>query len=191
MSADHDREKPLEWRDFEVELGALAPTADKINRDELMYRAGWEAHASTQALPKPAEHSGWLNSARWKLSTAALLLLAATLATVLVIRAPEVHLVYIKSPPNPMVETKTQQTTIAPQIATEDSQVVMHSISPDSPSPGRVLLPTGRDYLSLRGRVLAFGADVLPLPSAEPLPPENAATVDSRYGTLIGQLLGG
>ena len=97
-----------EVRAVEQSLRGLAPANTGVNRDRLMYEAGWAAcEAATQraaAAPRPAAAvaSGKRDSDRWfwPATSAALLLVSATLAAVLITREPEKQIVYAYvSPP--------------------------------------------------------------------------------------------
>ena len=181
MNSDRPSDLPPELKSLAADLAALAPSGGGVNRDELMYRAGWEACAATS----PAVHSVRQRAARWlwPLSTAALVLVATTLGVALATREPAVQIVYVEKPPSG-IETERQMVS-----ATE--HVVLTRQSLLSPS-GMTKRPagTGHDYLSLRERILAFGVDRLPATSDEPLQ-DVTPLRDSRYGALIGELRGG
>jgi hypothetical protein len=163
-------EIPFDLKAFEAQLGALAPAAGAIARDELMYRAGWEACTAAAGQVSPrlgrgvlgAHHRGWL----WPATTAALVILSVTLGLVIALRKPTTEIVYIeKSPP-------------AGKVANDknDSQWQPQAVALRLPSDGN-------DYLSLRDRILAFGVDVLPT-SAAAIKPAARTEGDSRYGAM-------
>jgi hypothetical protein len=200
MNDDQLPELPHELKSLAADLEALAPASGDLSRDELMYRAGWAACAAS-AADHPARLAlaqgktfqsrglSWL----WPMSTAGLLLVSATLGVALATRTPDVQVVYIeRSKVSPAAAQNAKQPadrrTIAPQdevVAASDS----HSSSARLVNPPQ--FGPGREYLSLRQRVLAFGVDVLQSRAA-PVSPDDEATIsDSRYGTLLGQLRGG
>jgi hypothetical protein len=207
MNADRIPELPTELKPLEADLAALAPAAGNLGRDELMYRAGWEACAADGQVPSidggspraamfdrdgrsvKTHAPAWL----WPLSTAGLLLITATLAVLLATRGePEVRVVY--------VEKRTDSAIVPPgadNVATNETQQSERSLQNDSPSQrvaARDRAPSvrrlGDDYLSLRERVLAFGVEVLPThtPAASPVPSESGR--DMRYGSMIGRFIG-
>jgi hypothetical protein len=180
MNSDRQSELPAELKSLAADLAALAPSSGGVNRDELMYRAGWEARAAAS----PAVHSTRLRAAMWlwPLSTAALVLIAAVLSILLATRELAVQVVYVEKPQTSSVEAEKQ---LVP--ATEYADLTRQPLlSPSSERPA----PTGHDYLSLRERILAFGVDMLPTSSDEPLQGVTPLR-DSRYGALIGELRGG
>ena len=194
MNSDRLPELPAELKPFEADLAALAPTSG-LNRDELMYRAGWAACAASGTSGSVVMQTNrrvgaaWL----WPLTTAGLVLLSATLGLALVTRPPKVELVYVERPVNRSIGAEKDKQPMAPTLPSSDDRVA----SSPNPLPRRTPMldrpPTrfGNDYLSLRERVLAFGVDVLPATSDAPLPDGSPAIGDSRYGALIGQLRGG
>ncbi len=195
MKSDRLPELPSELKSLEADLAALAPATSKLNRDELMYRAGWAAGAAAGASPialTPGNRRGgyaWL----WPLTTGALVLVAATLGIVLVARQPGVEVVYMERPGNRSIETEKERVTAgAPttpvrddRVASAKERLALRLAVIDRP-PTRF----GNDYLSLRERVLAFGVDVLPSSSTMSLPNASPTVGDSRYGALFEQLRG-
>jgi hypothetical protein len=196
MNSDRPSDLPPDLKSLAADLAALAPSSGSVNRDELMYRAGWEACAATS----PAVPSTRLRAAAWSwpLSTAALVLIAAALSIVLATREPQVQVVYVEKPPTSSVETEKQKGS-APEHTAVAGQpwpsTSLHTAVAGQPWPSTsrsIAWPagTGNDYLSLRERVLAFGVDVLPAAPDEPLGTVTPLQ-DSRYGALIRELRGG
>jgi hypothetical protein len=183
MNTDRQSDLPLELKAFAANLAALSPSSGGLNRDELMYRAGWEAHAAMS----PAFHSIRLGATRWlwPLTTAALVLISAALSFVLATREPAVQIVYVEKPQAWSAEAEKRTVTPAEPIAGGAQPLL---------SPSRMIAQSvamGNDYFSLRDRVLTLGIDELPEPVNDPSHQETPAIRDSRYGTMIGELRGG
>ena len=181
MSTDRQSDLPSDLKSFAAELAALAPSSGILNRDELMYRAGWEAGtAASPPFHSKLRAAAWL----WPLTTAALVLIAAALSIVLAIREPEVQIVYVEKQPASRFAAEKQDETATRHIP---------AASQTSLSPSGAVARSARrvnDYLSLREQVLAFGVDALPASSHEPAR-DVTPLRDSRYGALIGELRGG
>jgi hypothetical protein len=182
MSTDRPSDLPSDLKSLAADLAALTPSSGGVNRDELMYRAGWEAGAATSwATPSTMlRAAAWL----WPLSTAALVLIAAALSIVLATREPEVQLVYVEKPPTLNVEAENHNASAADHIP-----VAQPLLSPSGMFAWSAR--QGNDYLSLRERVLAFGVDMLPASSDDALSDVTPPMRDSRYGALMGELRGG
>ena len=181
MDTDRSWDLPSDLKSLAANLAALAPSTGGLDRDQLMYRAGWEACA----VASPAVHSTRLRAARWlwPLITAALVLVAATLGVALATREPAVQVVYVEKPAS-SIETETQMVPATEYVALTRQPLLSRSGMTERPAG------TGNDYLSLRERILAFGVDRLPASSDEPLQ-DVTPLRDSRYGALIGELRGG
>jgi hypothetical protein len=196
MTSDQNPELPNELKSLEAELAVLLPSTGTLHRNELMYRAGWEACAVARvslALPAPGvplalpvpnkPAANWL----WPLSTAGLLLVAVTLGLLLASRAePESRVVYVERPATAVVDneqTKRPSAAIAPIPVAQNSPFEFTTADLRRPR-------IGDDYLSLRERVLAFGVEVLSPTDASPVSPAESRR-DTRYGAMIGNLLGG
>jgi hypothetical protein len=199
---DHDRlpDLPPDLKSLAADLAMLAPACGALSRDELMYRAGWEARSASaaeeplssppraRAEPFQSCRSPWL----WPLSTAGLILIATTLGIALATRSPEVHVVYIEKPvrsaAEPRDSTQPAGRTVSPRNALAAAQN-------RQPSSARLdpwaWVGAGHEYFSLRQRVLAFGVDGLESRKQTPSLTDDPAASDSRYGTLLGQLRGG
>ena len=202
MNAERQSEPPDDLKSLEADLAALTPSTGALNRDELMYRAGWEACATAARVPLappvqsvplalpvqgvplalPVRVPAWL----WPLSTAGLLLVSFTLGALLATRTdPEPRVVYVERQADVIAKNEQTQprSAAAPNIAVHDSASALPI--PVTRRPG-----SGDHYLALRERVLAFGVEVLL--TTTPLPPSSSETrSDSRYGAMIGDLLGG
>jgi hypothetical protein len=207
MSFERMPELPADLESLAADLASLTPAGCTFPRDALMYRAGWEACAawSESTVSPTAKGSGHfslqqatIGSVRrmawlWPLSVAGLLLVSVSLGIALVMRTPEISVVYIE-----------QQTTGSPRgkpspdsPPTVDSRISKNENVATAPTEPMAtisrhsFLRAGADYLSLRERVLAFGVDVLRPDNTATSPEADGAETDSRYGTLIGQLRGG
>ncbi len=182
MDTDRSRDLPSDLKSLAANLAALAPSTGGLDRDQLMYRAGWEACGATS----PAAHSMRLRAARWlwPLSTAALFLIAATLGVALATRELAVQVVYVEKPPS-SIKTEKQMVSATEHVALTRQPLLSPSGMIDRPAG------TGHDYLSLRERILAFGVDRLPASLDAELPNAASSIRDSRYGALIRELRGG
>ncbi len=198
-------ELPSDLKSFEADLASLTPGCGSLGRDELLFRAGWEAHAaSTDAASVSISHGARAVATAtrprhadklWPLCTAGLLLVSAALGMTLALRSPEIQVVYVQTPP--------AHTEVAPERQTAPSKRV-NAPSADETTPpadrfgtgGNLATSTrtrppnrGRDYLSLRERILADGVEALgpaTLPASTP-----AILRDSRLGALMSELRGG
>jgi hypothetical protein len=168
VNSDRLPDLPSDLKSFEAQLAALSP-ASGLSRDDLLYRAGWEACASGVKQGANARQNR-IHSWLWPASTAALVLLSVTLGLIVALRKPSVEVVYIERPP------------WATGVAIDESNSTWQP--QDIPLP----LPSGgNDYLTLRDRVLALGADLLATGAAAP---KSDARIerDSRFGAMRGLL---
>ena len=146
---------------FEAALASLSPAASAIDRDRLMYLAGQAVGAQS-----PRRHSAWL----WPSATAASVLLAVTLAGMLLTRGPRVVEKTVYIPAKPPVEADAP-----PIVQPEQSPAAAGDETPAPPekidrTPKRKKKPRG-DYLQLRRMVVARGVDALPkLKPRQPAP---------------------
>jgi len=163
---------------FEAALASLSPAASAIDRDRLMYLAGQAVGAQS-----PRRHSAWL----WPSATAASVLLAVTLAGMLLTRGPRVveKTVYIPAKPPAEAEAppivQPEQAPVAaghekPQLAKD---ATVGDETPARPekidrTPKRKKKPRG-DYLQLRRMVVARGVDALP--KLKPRQPASGAEI--------------
>jgi hypothetical protein len=201
MNYEHLPELPPDLKSLEADLVAMSPACGALSRDELMYRAGWEASAAStagdparakvksQAKTDRIRGSSWL----WPLSTAGLLLVAAILGVILATRSPEVRVVYIEKPVRSSSEAlpSKQPADKRPISSPDETVAAQHPQLPSAKIVNRIQFGAGHEYLSLRQRVLAFGVDVLRTRGAMPPRSDDPTASDSRYGTLLGQLRGG
>jgi hypothetical protein len=199
MNTDRIPDLPSDLKPLEADLAALAPTTGALNRDELMYRAGWEARAAARVPLAPPVRTFRAAPWLWPLTTAGLLLVSLTLGAILATRTdPEPRIVYVErqaiakneqtEPRSTTAQNTAAQNTpapnaTAPNIAAHDSASVLPIAVTRRPG-------SGDHYLALRERMLAFGVEVLS--TTTPSPPSSSETrTDSRYGAMIGDLLGG
>lgn len=154
-----------ELRDLESTLKTLAPVPSRMDRDQLMFRAGQASGGGR----------GWF----WPGATALLATLAATLGTLLCLRPaprPVEHIVYLPAPGLPSPEEREFS---PPSLSPEP--LAMPDYSP--PRPGR------GNYLQFRKHVVRWGVDELPGPppmdgtGEEPMTP--ARLRDLPSGTLF------
>lgn len=206
MNADRP-ELPHDLKSLEADLAALAPASANLPRDELMYRAGWEACAAAATVSRddagqppeasfgrreqrPRGTAAWL----WPLTSAALVLVSATLGTLLAVRGePEVRVVYVEKPAAAMPHESNNSESVASPISTPLTESMRAALGADMQRPRasavRLQSRNTNDYLSLRDRVLALGVDVLPNSTAPTTAGDRPS--DSRYGAMIGRMLGG
>jgi hypothetical protein len=159
---------------FHAALARLTPTPDGINIARLLFRAG--------QLSAPRR------SRAWPCATAASIMLAATLGTVLLFRptpqpAERIVQVFIPSPTPPPSRPE-------PPIPSTGEMLVPPSQPSISTHTERRL--DGGDYLRLRREILANGLDSLPPPSPWPaaMPADDTDTLldlprDSREPWFI------
>jgi hypothetical protein len=129
---------------FQTALARLTPTPDGINIARLLFRAGQLS----------APRRSWA----WPCATAASMMLAATLGTVLLLRpipqpAERIVQVFVPSP----IPPATQVERSIPSTAETPVPPFQPSIPTDTERP-----LDGGDYLRLRREVLANGLDALP-----------------------------
>jgi hypothetical protein len=200
MSND-DTNRSDELKAVEQSLRSLEPSETGVNRDRLMYQAGWGAceSAMNRATPAPtvaARADGNARQARtwlWPATSAALLLVSATLATVLVTREPEKEIVYAYAS-----QQATENATAVRQPAPIESRpnaVVAPAPSESSwldmlQSFANISTRPSDNYFTLRSRVLTFGVDVLPSAGATHSATKSPLSSPS-YAEMRGALLGG
>jgi hypothetical protein len=199
MSHDRLPDLPPELKTLAADLAALVPASGALSRDELMYRAGWEACAATEAVDfaRPEVHahaksvqcrrSSWL----WPLSTAGLLLVSVTLAIALATRTTEVGVVDIARPVKSTFEVEQVQHPFPIKATAFPPSIAQDAGAPPKPPLNSAQVHLGHEYFALRGQVLAFGVDALDSRAAAATPGEQAAVEDSRYGALLHELRGG
>jgi hypothetical protein len=200
MNNERGPDLPIELKSFEAQLAQLSPAAGAVNRDTLMYRAGWEACQAAHQCSGNGGHAGpsqgadrgrttrfWL----WPLSSAALLLLSATLGVLLGLRQPGERIVYVNQPVTAKSDAHAgglSHATSPATVAVDRSGLPRTFIEP----PARTLVSARGDYLSLRDRVLANGIDAIrPAAAAAPDDSLGISVRDSRYGVLVNEFRGG
>lgn len=165
----HDESLSPQLTGLAAALANLVPAAPAVNRDALMYRAGWaaaEAEAKDSAalgpttavhsMPQAAELGHWL----WPSVSAVLAVATLTLGWLHV--APRLE------PPAAAVEVP-----VLPQVS-----VVAGAVD-------------ARTYVRLRQQLVAHDGDILP-DLAEPAPmPGGVGETSPDYGRLRHELLGG
>ena len=157
-SAYDDRRNagPTELAAFQSALARLQPAPDEINIAQLMFQAGQLS----------AQRRSWT----WPCATAASMMLAAALGSVLLLRptpqpVERIVTVYVPTPtvPQPQPESSVPSTGETP-------------VSQSLPAQGG----DESDYLRLRREVLFHGLDALP-----PSPPWSAAMPADNADTLL------
>ncbi|MBV9126188.1 MAG: hypothetical protein JO112_22800 [Planctomycetes bacterium] len=146
---------------LEAALAGLQPLPGKLNRDQLLFRAG-----------QASGRRGWL----WPSAAGALALVAAGLAATLVAHPvpPRVErIVYVHVPAQ-----------VLPPTPAESSFPRKRTLSPASVADRPPALPG--DYLKLRDQVLCWGVDALP---QSPAPPPALADSTSLRIPPTGQEL--
>jgi hypothetical protein len=192
---NHDRLPELspDLKSLATDLSSLAPAAGALNRDELLYRAGWEACAALDTgarwrlVNSRDSRLGWL----WPLSTAGLLLVTATLGVMFATREPAIRVVYLERPAQASASVEQPRQPIRVKEIFPPDHVAQSGAPRSSRLLHDVQARPGYEYLTLRGRVLAFGVDVLNWHSATATSDEQAAIKGSRYGALLDELRGG
>jgi hypothetical protein len=189
-------ELPADLKLLAVDLAGLLPASGALNRDELMYRAGWAAceAASAAVIATTSSRRRMAMAWLWPLTTAGLLLLSAALGIALATREPELIVVTKVTTPESATGAKQKEPApVAPATlpVPDERSAIVSRWSVGRAVVGRSPTPAHSDYLSLRDRVLAYGVDVLPSYAATTSQNDARADGQSRYGTLIGQLLGG
>ena len=146
MSEEHvEKELPGELKAFEAALVGLKPAAGAIDRDRLMYLAGW---ASVERSTRIARFG-------WPLASASLLLLSVTLGGRLYVVSGRLDVV--------------AQNGRAPAV--EDRQVAGGGLTRESVALSTPKVQTARgglDYIQLRSAVLSGGIDALPGQAMQP-----------------------
>ena len=205
MNYDALPELSPQLKSLAADFAYLTPAGGTLNRDELLYRAGWAACASSSDSanlqtpdhagavsqnPSKSGHDRWLTWL-WPLSTAGLFILSATLAIALATR--EVRVVYIeRTEKAATLDADLKQPADRQTISSPDELVAANGRpSTSAMTANRAQIGAGPRYFALRQRVLAFGVDELQSRSAASSPIDYPATSDSRYGALLGQLRGG
>ena len=140
-----NKPKDQEFQDLERQLAAIQPSSPRLDRERLLFRAGWEA---AQAERNPVRTTGWL----WPLATAAACLLATGLAW-------RLYQVESPAPVQPVAERTPTPGEVAPRESTA-------SASRDT------LPPLRGHYLDRRRLALTRGVDLLagPLPAGSDAP---------------------
>ncbi len=152
-------------REIEAALGALAPAAPAIDRDELMYRAGRASAPRRARLP-------------WALT----LLLAVGLTVALAVR------------PEPRIVERVVHVPAAPPAAPAEPVRHPQAPAPAIAMPLAVAMPLSpNSYVRLRTEVLRGGLDALAKlqPARDPAP--RADVIDEQFPYLRsagGRLLG-
>ncbi len=149
-----------ELASFHAALARLTPTPDGINVAQLLFRAG------QLSVPR--------RSWAWPCATAASMLLAIALGSMLLLRPgsqPIERIVTVHVP-----STTQQPPQIEPSTATTNETPVP-SLPPSSISEGKEA--SDGDYFQLRRQVLAHGLDALPPPQlwSAAMPADDADTL--------------
>jgi len=146
---------------LEKSLAALVPAPGRIDRDQLLYRAG-----QASVRPRP-----WL----WPTTTGLFAIVATILGTALAVQsrpAPVERIVYV-SVPQPAAQTKTE-----PMSSGAPTAIVSRSNSSGLDSEDS--WPGSIGYLKERNLVVRWGADALPPPVVAPTVP--SLTVENLLG---------
>ena len=144
---------------LEKSLTALVPVPGRIDRDQLLFRAG---QASVRTRP-------WL----WPTSTALLAVVACVLGTALVMRpAPTTadRVVYVPVPPPAGMSAAPRHPVVAPS-----SPGTLSSIG-DTEN----LWASSAEYLQQRNQAIRWGVDALPQP------PSAASSMQTSVESMLG-----
>jgi hypothetical protein len=146
---------------LEKSLAALVPVPGRIDRDQLLFRAG---QASVRSR-------SWV----WPTTTALLTVVAAVLGTVLALRpapAPVERVVYVPVPQSPApTETPTAQVVVSAPNARLDSTIE------DAGS----LWANSAEYIRERNQAIRWGVEALP-PAPSIASANQAPSVESMLG---------
>lgn len=146
-----ERQLPEKLEQVEEALAAITLPSSSIDRDRLMYDAGWAAAEARKVQPP---RRAWL----WQAATAISSVAAVVLLTVLALRAPMVirEVVYV-DPPIAIQIPDTVRALQRPQ----------HTVEPfnrNSAIGGQNFNPSELTYLRLRELALREGINALPAP---------------------------
>jgi hypothetical protein len=143
MSANNpfNEELPAELKAVERVLRRLQPSADRLDRDRLMYLSG------RASVPSQRNTRRWM----WPISTAALLLVSLTLGGMLLNSARGWRQT------EPLANRPLGQNTVATESQNGAGRSVDLAIADREPS----------SYLQLRNTVLLGGVDALPAPQGK------------------------
>jgi hypothetical protein len=162
---------PPDLKAFEAALSGLIPAASRLDRDRLMYQAG--AASAAPATNHPAIRTSRHPMMLWPAATAALLVVALGLGTLVALRRPEDRIVYVDRP-----AAKSNQGT-SPALAVQFPRI--------EPAIPRALDPPSAGYLALREQVLRLGVEAIEPPRH---PGEQPDHHDVRNRALLNQFLG-
>ena len=155
MSGEND--KTPEISALEAALSALAPAKSRVDRDELMFRAG-AAAAESSGLPErrsKSRHAAWL----WPLSTAASTLVAATLG---VVYGGSSAVRIVERPVDRIVERIVEVPVyVGAHVADRSPSAAVSSLPRALPQWTSSVGPMSGSYLLLRDTALARGVDSL------------------------------
>lgn len=140
---------------IEAALKSLRPVKVELNRDELMYRAGYAAGASSAAQgPRPQ----YLWKATTGLMTAATVALAVVLASDNGIEA------------QPTVAQAVESTDVKDTVDPVPAQTIPPPVEVISKTSPLLLADPSTNYLALRAAVLHRGVETWPTDYREPTP---------------------
>ena len=197
MSQDEKQNSELnDLKTFEAQLGSLLPRTDRTARDRLMFALG---QASVQPARRRAGAARWA----WPMATAAMGVVAASLAVILLVRPAGLGVQQLAAQPGPAPAELASHVPVPASAIAEAAPE--HGSAPRVQEPQRPgadaepalawFLPRsgGRStiapYLRLRQESLAQGLDSCPTGSA---PPGEGATSPSdpvSYGQWLHAVL--
>lgn len=199
-----EQELSGELKSLEAKLAALAPRADRLDRDKLMFLAGRES-----ALTEARRPNGRLR--RWSGSAAVAALSAAAAVAVMVLARPAPQVVerIVEVPVSPQEDSAPAPKHAPPQVP-EAKEPAVPAGQPNVERPvgstgGRGLLASlGLDwlskdyarpidsvpsYLDLRRRVLTRGPDLPAPPPLTPGPSPSAGSEPATYQHMRERLM--
>lgn len=159
----------------EAALRSLRPSPSGLDRDRLMFLAGQRA-LGNRPVRRRRRGPSWL----WPCTTAASMLLAVTLGSMLLVQGkPEVGEPATYVHVDTSAATTAKRSDVLPAADAKDFQVALGARRPRS------------DYLKLRQQLLAHGVDALPKPFCSPVAPAKVPRWGSTRNGELEQLLGG
>lgn len=194
--ASPEEELPPSLKSLEAELASLAPRADRLDRDRIMFLAGQMSVAG-----RAAGWSGWHSYLAWP-AAGAMTAVAAALLVILFVRPEPRVIERIRIVKVPVSEAETPP----PKTEQDDSLSVPRQLAPERPFR-RATLASGRaDWLpypdwsrfrsralelEMLDRMLAEGVDPWTHPGRRPTEEVESAAAPTSYRQLLDTLLDG
>ena len=165
-----------ELRDLEAALAKLSPRASRLNRDQLMFRAG------QVSVAEPVPKQNGLSRRLWPTTTAVMTAVSVVLAVMLMQSGPGGRQIVVDEPD--ATDLNTTQVTEEVGVAGPKQRVAPDLPIANNPISSRRLIFDGSrepNYLELRQIVLEQGLDAWP---AEPVVADDGSErIDSPLAT--------